>query len=145
MDVDDEGKYFNTLTALSDNSYDTDLAASSDSDPEYDPEGDIVDEDDGDNVPVFSYDADDPCIDVAVVFQNIDEWDDSYTLLPTYQVELMKSMPSSVVEMDTEVHNGDVCFRRFFVALKPCIDGFLQGCMPYIAMDSSHLIGRSRG
>jgi hypothetical protein len=73
------------------------------------------------------------------------KWDDSYTLLPTYQAELMKSMPNSVVEMDTEVHNGDVCFRRFFVSLKPCIDGFLQGCMPYIAMDSSHLIGRSRG
>jgi hypothetical protein len=73
------------------------------------------------------------------------KWDDSYTLLPTYQAELIKSMPNSVVEMDTEVHNGDVCFRRFFVALKPCIDGFLQGCMPYIAMDSSHLIGRSRG
>jgi hypothetical protein len=36
-------------------------------------------------------------------------------------------------------------FRRFFVALKPCIDGFLQGCRPYIAMDSTHLTGRSRG
>jgi hypothetical protein len=73
------------------------------------------------------------------------KWDDSYTLLPTYQAELMKSMPNSVVEMDTEVHNDDVCFRRLFVALKPLIDGFLQGCRPYIAMDSSHLIGRSRG
>jgi hypothetical protein len=71
--------------------------------------------------------------------------DDSYTLLPTYQVELMKSMPSSVVEMDTEVHNGDVCFRRFIVALKPRIDGFLQGCKPYIAIDSSHMTRRSRG
>jgi len=73
------------------------------------------------------------------------KWDDSYTLLPTYQAELMKSVPGSVVEMDTEMHNGDVCFRRFFVALKPCIDGFLQGCRPYIAMDSSRLTGRSRG
>jgi len=34
---------------------------------------------------------------------------------------------------------------RFFVALKPCIDGFLQGCRPYIAMDATHLTGRSRG
>jgi hypothetical protein len=267
MGVDDEGKYFDTLTSLSDSRYDTNLAASSDSDPEYDPEGDIVDEDDGDDVPIFSYDADDPCIDVGVVFQNTDEcksavlhhailndhafeqvkkdkkrfrakckradkgckwqiyastspkyigckvnsdlnymvafilsvenymifillyyyslqvktcgpkhtcgsfnkcadtmasnkwvagwavewlrdqptmrtkelqaelkkkykldvpydrvfrgketsldmingkWDDNYTLLPNYQVELMKSMPSSVVEMNTEVHNGDV-------------------------------------
>uniref|UniRef100_A0A0A9D158 SWIM-type domain-containing protein n=1 Tax=Arundo donax TaxID=35708 RepID=A0A0A9D158_ARUDO len=48
-------------------------------------------------------------------------------------------------ELDTEMHNGDVCFRRFFVALKPCIDGFLQGYRPYIAIDSTHLTGRSRG
>ena len=66
---------FDTLTVMSDSSYDTDLAASSDSDSdhEYDPEGGIVDEDDGDDVPVFSYDADDPCIDVGVVFQNTNE------------------------------------------------------------------------
>ena len=42
-------------------------------------------------------------------------------------------------------HHGNVCFRRFFLALKPCIDGFLQGCRPYIAIDATHLIGRSRG
>ena len=40
---------------------------------------------------------------------------------------------------------GNVCFRRFFVALKPCIDGFLQGCRPYIALDATLLTGRSRG
>jgi hypothetical protein len=54
-------------------------------------------------------------------------------------------MSGSVVEYDTEENKGNVCFRRFFVALKPCIDGFLQGCRPYIAMDATHLTGRSRG
>lgn len=73
------------------------------------------------------------------------KWDDSYDLLPTYQAELLRSVPGSVVELETEEHNGDVCFMRFFVALKPCIDGFLQGCRPYIAMDATHLTGRSRG
>ena len=53
------------------------------------------------------------------------KWNDSYDLLPTYRAELLKSVPGSVVELDTEEHQGDVCFRRFFVALKPCIDGFL--------------------
>jgi hypothetical protein len=72
-------------------------------------------------------------------------WDDSYDLLPTYRDELCRAMPGSVVELDTEDHKGDMCFKRFFVALKPCIDGFLQGCRPYIAMDSTHLTGRSRG
>ena len=53
------------------------------------------------------------------------KWDDSYDLLPTYRAELLKSAPGSIVELDTENHQGDVYFRRFFVALKPCIDGFL--------------------
>jgi hypothetical protein len=73
------------------------------------------------------------------------KWDDSYELLPTYQAELMRSVPGSVVDLETEDHNGNVCFKRSFVALKPCIDGFLQGCRPYIAMDATHLTGRSRG
>jgi hypothetical protein len=54
------------------------------------------------------------------------KWDDSYQILPTYQAELLKSMTASVVELDTtKEHKGEVCFRRFFVAPKPCIDGFL--------------------
>jgi hypothetical protein len=43
------------------------LAASSDSDPEYDHEDEILD-DDGDNITPFAYDVDDPCIDVGRVF-----------------------------------------------------------------------------
>jgi hypothetical protein len=58
------------------------------------------------------------------------KWDDSYDILPTYQAELHKSMPGSVVELDTEEHRGKVCFRRFFLPPKPCIDGFLQVCRP---------------
>jgi hypothetical protein len=73
------------------------------------------------------------------------KWYDSYDLLPTYRAALLKSMPGSVIELDTEEHQGDVCFRRFFVALKPCIDGFLKGCRPYIAIDATDLTGRSRG
>jgi hypothetical protein len=73
------------------------------------------------------------------------KWDGSYDLLPTYQAELLRSLPGSVVELDTEIHGSDVCFRRFFVALKPCIDGFVNGCRPYIAMDSTHLTERLRG
>ena len=70
----------------------------------------------------------------------------NYDLLPTYQAELLRVVPGSIVEIDTEEDdNGFVCFSRSFVALKPCIDGFLQGCRPYIAMDATHLTGRSRG
>jgi hypothetical protein len=66
-------------------------------------------------------------------------------LIPTYRAELLKSCHASIVEFDTEEHNGDARFKRFFVALKPCIDVFLLGCRSYIAMDATHLIGRSRG
>jgi hypothetical protein len=66
-------------------------------------------------------------------------------LLPTYQAELLRSLLGSVVELDTEIHGGDVCFIRFFVALKSWIDDFVNGCRPYVAMDSTHLTGRSRG
>jgi hypothetical protein len=53
-------------------------------------------------------------------------------------------MPRSVVEIDTEERKGVMCFQRFFVALKPCIDGLLQGCGPYNSMDSTYLTRRSR-
>ncbi|KAG2568144.1 hypothetical protein PVAP13_7NG325448 [Panicum virgatum] len=54
-----------SLAALSDRSYDTDLAASSDSDDdcsdiEFDPDGEIVDMEDEYDLPDFSYDVDDP-------------------------------------------------------------------------------------
>ncbi|XP_015694589.2 uncharacterized protein LOC102719505 [Oryza brachyantha] len=74
-----------------------------------------------------------------------DKWDDSYELLLAYKAALLTTLPGSIVELDIEEDNGNVCFRRFFVALKPCIDGFIEGCRPYISMDSTHLTGRARG
>jgi hypothetical protein len=51
-----------SVAALSDNSYDSGLTTSSDFDFEYDPDAEII-EDDYDDVPIFSYDIDDSCID----------------------------------------------------------------------------------
>ena len=47
------------------------------------------------------------------------QWSESYEMLPTYQAKLLRSIPGSVVELEIEEHNGDACFMRFFVALKP--------------------------
>jgi hypothetical protein len=60
-----------SLKALSDSNYDSDLAASSDSDldfsnSEYDPNPKIFVEDDEDDIPTFVYDVDNPCIDKGV-------------------------------------------------------------------------------
>jgi hypothetical protein len=70
--VDEEGMYSDTdsLIALSDSNYDTDMAASPDSDLEYDPDDEILDDDDDEIIP-FSYDVDDPCIDVGRVFTDV--------------------------------------------------------------------------
>jgi hypothetical protein len=67
---------------LSDSSYDSKLVASSDSeldafsdsdcsDPEYEPDHEIVD--DNDDVPFFSYDVDAPCVDVGCVFPDVNQ------------------------------------------------------------------------
>jgi hypothetical protein len=34
------------------------------------------------------------------------KWDDSYDLIPTYRAELLRSCPGSIIEFDTEEHNG---------------------------------------
>ena len=47
------------------------------------------------------------------------------------------------MEIDTEVtEDGRVLFSKFFMALKPCIDGFKAGCRPYLSIDSSFLTGK---
>jgi hypothetical protein len=82
--VDEEGMYSDTdsLVALSDSICDTDLVASSDSDFdscdfEYDPDVDIVD--DEEDIHAFSYDVDDPCIEVGVVFPDVKQCKEDVT------------------------------------------------------------------
>jgi hypothetical protein len=72
-----------SLVALSDISYDSDLATSSDSDfdssdSEYDPDVEIVEKDEED-VPPFSYDVDDSCIKVGVVFSDVKKCKEAVT------------------------------------------------------------------
>jgi hypothetical protein len=64
------------LKALSDSNYDSDLATSSESDLdlsdyEYDPDDKIFDEDKDDDIPPFSYDVDNPCIDKGRIIPSI--------------------------------------------------------------------------
>ncbi|KAK1607506.1 hypothetical protein QYE76_031179 [Lolium multiflorum] len=57
-----------------------------------------------------------------------------------------KRCPGSVVEIDTEVTpDGKVYFSKFFMALKACIDGFKEGCRPYLSIDSSFLTSKWNG
>jgi hypothetical protein len=51
------------------------------------------------------------------------KWEDSYDWLPTYQAELLRSVPGSIVELETEDHNGDVCFVQGFKSRAKAFSG----------------------
>ncbi|WVZ93499.1 hypothetical protein U9M48_039471 [Paspalum notatum var. saurae] len=73
------------------------------------------------------------------------KWDDSWDWLYRFKAEVELRSPGSVVEIDT-VQDGDkVRFSRFFYAYKACIDGFLNGCHPYLSIDSTTLNGQWNG
>jgi hypothetical protein len=80
-------------------------------------------------------------------------WKESIKLLYTFQTELKKACPASVVEIDRHMVQYKLrgktmekeCFRRGFVCFKACWKGFLDGCRPYLAVDTTALNGRFRG
>jgi len=47
--------------------------------------------------------------------------------------------------IDNHIINNKLRFNRFFFAMKACVDGFLRGCRPYLAVDSTFLYERFRG
>ncbi|WVZ82562.1 hypothetical protein U9M48_029816, partial [Paspalum notatum var. saurae] len=73
------------------------------------------------------------------------KWDDSWDWLYRFKAEVELRSPGSVVEIDTITTEGQVRFNRFFCAFKGCIDGFLNGCRPYISIDSTALNGMWNG
>nr|XP_034569455.1 uncharacterized protein LOC117833969 [Setaria viridis] len=73
------------------------------------------------------------------------KWEESFEMLYRWKAEVLKRSPGSVVEIEVLEIDGKVYFHRFFCALKPCIDGFLEGCRPYLGIDSTALNGRWNG
>lgn len=72
-------------------------------------------------------------------------WDDSFDWLYRFKAEVELRSPGSVVEIDTIIVGDNIHFSRFFCAFNPCIDGFLEGCRPYISIDSTALNGQWNG
>nr|AGR45850.1 mutator-like transposase [Zea mays] len=72
-------------------------------------------------------------------------WDESFQMLFNWKEEVMKRSPGSIIEIDVKEVEGKVYFHRFFCAPKPCIEGFIEGCRPYLSIDSSALNGRWNG
>lgn len=73
------------------------------------------------------------------------KWEDSFDAAYSFKAELERISPRSIVEVDHVSVNGKNHFSRMFVALKPCVDGFLNGCRPYLGIDSTVLTGKWRG
>jgi hypothetical protein len=59
-----------------------------------------------------------------------DTYEESFQLLFNWSAHLEEVSPGSHVEIEIEKDGDKNRFKRVFVALKPCIDGFLAGCRP---------------
>uniref|UniRef100_A0A453M650 SWIM-type domain-containing protein n=2 Tax=Aegilops tauschii subsp. strangulata TaxID=200361 RepID=A0A453M650_AEGTS len=73
------------------------------------------------------------------------DWDSSFNNLYRFKAQVESCCPNSIVQIDHHTINGKIRFRRIFVALKPCIDGFLSGYRPYLAVDSTFMTGGFKG
>jgi hypothetical protein len=76
------------------------------------------------------------------------KYEESFNLLFNWQAQMEITCPGSIIEIDVK-KVGKVGkkrrFKRIFVALKPCVDGFLTGCRPFIGIDASSLNGKYTG
>jgi hypothetical protein len=77
------------------------------------------------------------------VEQIFGSWEESY--LFNFKAEVELKMPGSVVEIDVQEDDDGIYFCRFFCAFKPCIDGFMNGCRPYLSIDSTAFNGKWNG
>jgi hypothetical protein len=81
-------------------------------------------------------------------------WNESFHFY-TFKAEVGMASPGNVVEIDKHTIqyklNGrgktmeKECFKRPFVCFKACWQGFMDGCMPYLAVDATSLHGRFKG
>ncbi|XP_039808507.1 uncharacterized protein LOC120672256 [Panicum virgatum] len=72
-------------------------------------------------------------------------WGKSFDNLYRFKAQIEESSPGSFVVIDHHTINNKTRFNRFFFAMKPCVDGFLRGCRPYLAVDNTFLNGKFKG
>lgn len=64
------------------------------------------------------------------------KWDSSFDYAFKFKAEVERKCPGSIVHIDYEKFGKRLRFTKMFVAFKPCIDGFLHGCRPYLGIDN---------
>jgi hypothetical protein len=117
------------------------------------------------NKPVFVNDKNDPPMAVGTIYENINVLRFAvaqHSIKHGFEYNIVKSDPGrfmihcpirkdgkfmsrSFVVIDRHTVNEKIRFRRLFFALKPCVDGFLKGCRPYLAIDNTFLTGKFKG
>ena len=60
-------------------------------------------------------------------------WQQNFEMLFNWRAEVLQRSPRSVIEIDIKHGDEIFYFHRFFCALSPCIEGFLEGCRPYVS------------
>jgi hypothetical protein len=73
------------------------------------------------------------------------DWDISFNNLYRFKAQVESTCSGSLVVIEHHTVNEKIRFKRVFFALKPCIDGFISGCKPYLAVDSTFLTGKYKG
>ncbi|KAL7604421.1 hypothetical protein Lser_V15G19860 [Lactuca serriola] len=73
------------------------------------------------------------------------KWEESFMKLDAFREELLIRNEGSIVEIDFDIAGDKKRFKRFFISLAACSEGFLGGCCPYISLDACHLKGKFTG
>jgi hypothetical protein len=71
-------------------------------------------------------------------------WDKSFDNLYRFKAQIERESLRSAFVIDHHIINNRLRFNRLFFAMKACVDGFLKGCRPYLAIDNTFLYGRYR-
>lgn len=73
------------------------------------------------------------------------KWHESFDVLDRWKAEVQKRCPGSGVIIEHHTVDEKNYFSRIFIALKACVDRFLRGFRPYLAIDSTFLTGLFKG
>ena len=83
---------------------------------------------------------------MRMALEQIDgKWDDTFEDAFRFKAEVERTNPSSIVDIEWEKSGSKMRFTRMFVAFKSCVQGFLNGCRPFLGVDSTVLTCRWRG
>ena len=72
-------------------------------------------------------------------------YEESFQLLFNWAAEIQKVSPGNLVQIELQKVGKKNRFKRIFVALRPCVDGFLAGCRPFVGVDAFYLHGKYKG